>query len=443
MNKTILIILLLLGEIAHAQIQGSVVDQYGEPIIGASVKILQEGEVSNIGTVTDFDGKWSLKVYLTDRQPSVQVRVSSMGFASKDVRITSTEPQRVALSPDQNVLNEVSIVQQRLSEKQQKSALTVESMDALAIKESPSVSFYDHLGTLKGVDLTSASIGFKIINTRGFNSTSPVRSLQLIDGVDNQSPGLNFSLGNFLGAPDLDIVGVDVIAGASTAFYGPSAFNGVISMSTKDPFMFTGLSSSIKVGERNLTEVSVRWAEKVNEKLAYKINLFALKADDWEAGNMAPTDISRDGITNPGGYDAVNRYGDEDWWDDGGDSKYYAGIGRFYRPGIEEKHLVDYDTENIKLTSALHYKIKDDLRAIYAVNFGSGTTVYQGDNRYSLKDILFLQNRVELRKDDKWFVRAYSTHEDAGNSYDAYFTALRMQDSIASNQFYSNYYRTF
>jgi len=443
MNKTLLTFALLLGGFLHAQISGSVVDQFKDPIVGASITVLQNGAPSNIGTVTDFDGNWSLKVYITDRQPSVTVRVASLGFASKDIIIRSTAPVTIGLEPDQNVLTEVSVVQQRLSEKQEKSALTVESMDALAIKESPSVSFYDHLGTLKGVDLTSASIGFKIINTRGFNSTSPVRSLQLIDGVDNQSPGLNFSLGNFLGAPDLDIVGVDVIAGASTAFYGPSAFNGVISMTTKDPFLFTGLSSSIKVGERNLTEVSVRWADKVNDKFAYKINLFALKADDWEAGNMDPTDISRDGVTNPGGYDAVNRYGDEDWWDDGGDSKYYAGIGRFYRPGIEEKYLVDYDTENIKLTSALHYKIKDDLRAIYAVNFGSGTTVYQGDNRYSLKDILFLQNRVELQKDDKWFIRAYSTHEDAGNSYDAYFTALRMQDSIASNQFYSNYYRTF
>jgi outer membrane receptor protein involved in Fe transport len=332
------------------------------------------------------------------------------------------------------------VVQQRLSAQQEKSALTVESMDALAIKESPSVSFYDHLGTLKGVDLTSASIGFKIINTRGFNSTSPVRSLQLIDGVDNQSPGLNFSLGNFLGAPDLDIVTVDVIAGASTAFYGPSAFNGVISMQTKDPFQFTGLSASLKAGERNLTEFSMRWAAKVNEKFAYKINVFALKADDWEANNMDPTDISRDDATNPGGYDAVNRYGDEDWWDDGGDSKTFPGLGRFYRPGIEEKHLVDYDTENIKLTTALHYKIKEDLTAIYAVNFGSGTTVYQGDNRYSLKDILFLQNRVELQKKDKWFWRAYSTHEDAGNSYDAYFTALRMQDSVVSNQSYNLYY---
>jgi iron complex outermembrane recepter protein len=439
MNKTLLFLALLCTNTLFAQLSGTVVDPRGEPVIGASVVLLNQSTPTNIGTVTDFDGNWSINIYGKNAENAV-VRIQSMGFQAQDYKTSKPSGNRITLEPDQNVLKEVSVVQQRLSAQQEKSALTVESMDALAIKESPSVSFYDHLGTLKGVDLTSASIGFKIINTRGFNSTSPVRSLQLIDGVDNQSPGLNFSLGNFLGAPDLDIVTVDVIAGASTAFYGPSAFNGVISMQTKDPFQFTGLSASLKAGERNLTEFSMRWAAKVNEKFAYKINVFALKADDWEANNMDPTDISRDDATNPGGYDAVNRYGDEDWWDDGGDSKTFPGLGRFYRPGIEEKHLVDYDTENIKLTTALHYKIMEDLTAIYAVNFGSGTTVYQGDNRYSLKDILFLQNRVELQKKDKWFWRAYSTHEDAGNSYDAYFTALRMQDSVVSNQSYNLYY---
>ena len=439
MKKTLLFLALLCTNTLFAQLSGTVVDPRGEPVIGASVVLLNQSTPTNIGTVTDFDGNWSINIYGKNAENAV-VRIQSMGFQAQDYKTSKPSGNRITLEPDQNVLKEVSVVQQRLSAQQEKSALTVESMDALAIKESPSVSFYDHLGTLKGVDLTSASIGFKIINTRGFNSTSPVRSLQLIDGVDNQSPGLNFSLGNFLGAPDLDIVTVDVIAGASTAFYGPSAFNGVISMQTKDPFQFTGLSASLKAGERNLTEFSMRWAAKVNEKFAYKINVFALKADDWEANNMDPTDISRDDATNPGGYDAVNRYGDEDWWDDGGDTKTFPGLGRFYRPGIEEKHLVDYNTENIKLTTALHYKIKEDLTAIYAINFGSGTTVYQGDNRYSLKDILFLQNRVELQKKDKWFWRAYSTHEDAGNSYDAYFTALRMQDSVVSNQSYNLYY---
>tara|TARA_B100000787_G_scaffold19558_1_gene13492 strand:- start:49 stop:2808 length:2760 start_codon:yes stop_codon:yes gene_type:complete len=438
MKRFLVILSLFFVFQVNAQISGSVIDDKKEPIIGASIRLLVNGKQSNIGTVTDFDGNWSIDIQSTP----VVVEITSMGFKTQKVRIPSSLKVITRLVPDRNVLKEVSVVQQRLSAQQQKSALTVESMDVLAIKESPSISFYDHLGTLKGVDLTSASIGFKIINTRGFNSTSPVRSLQLIDGVDNQSPGLNFSLGNFLGAPDLDIVSVDVIAGASTAFYGPSAFNGVISMQTKDPFKFTGISSIIKAGERNLTELSVRWADKVNEKFAYKINLFALRADDWEARNMDATTFSANGPLNPGGYDAVNRYGDEDYWDAGGDVKYYAGLGKFHRPGIEERHLVDYDTENIKLTTALHYKFTEHITGIYAVNFGAGTTVYQGDNRYSLKDILFLQNRVELRNEGKWFWRTYATHEDAGNSYDAYFTALRMQDSIVSDQFYSNQYRT-
>ena len=60
-------------------------------------------------------------------------------------------------------------------------------MDLISIKQTSASNFYEGLGQLKGVDLTSASIGFKVINTRGFNSTSPVRSLQLIDGVDNNN----------------------------------------------------------------------------------------------------------------------------------------------------------------------------------------------------------------------------------------------------------------
>src|SRR5690606_15317953 len=118
---------------------------------------------------------------------------------------------------------------------QKESPLTVETMGIIAIKETPAANFYEGLGNLKGVDVTASSLSFKVINTRGFNSTSPVRSLQIIDGVDNQSPGLNFSLGNFLGASELDVQKVDLIVGASSAYYGPNAFNGVIAMQTKSP----------------------------------------------------------------------------------------------------------------------------------------------------------------------------------------------------------------
>src|SRR5690606_19096026 len=169
----------------------------------------------------------------------------------------------VSMSTQNIQLEGVVIRGDRLSEKQKSAPLTVESFDLAAIKETASNNFYDGLGALKGVDITAASLGFKIVNTRGFNSTSPVRSLQIIDGVDNQAPGLNFSLGNFLGASELDVNKVDVIVGASSAFYGPNAFNGVISMETKDPFFHPGLSAFIKAGERSLIETAVRWDDKV------------------------------------------------------------------------------------------------------------------------------------------------------------------------------------
>jgi outer membrane receptor for ferrienterochelin and colicin len=183
--------------------------------------------------------------------------------------VTSTE-KPLAIKLEQNVteLKEAEIRDSRITEKQKQNPITVETMDATAIKQTPAANFYEGLAHLKGVDLTSASIGFKIINTRGFNSTSPVRSLQLIDGVDNQSPGLTFSLGNFLGASELDVQKVDLIVGASSAYYGPNAFNGVINMQTKSPFLYPGLSISMKGGERALVETAMRWAQVLRIKKA-------------------------------------------------------------------------------------------------------------------------------------------------------------------------------
>jgi outer membrane cobalamin receptor len=291
----------------------------------------------------------------------------------------------------------------RISEKQKQAALTVEAMDLIAIKDVAGGNFYEGLANLKGVDITAASLGFKVINTRGFNSTSPVRSLQLIDGVDNQSPGLNFALGNFLGTSDLDVEKVDIVAGASSAFYGPNAFNGVINMTTKNPWKYQGLSASVKVGERSLTEYAVRWAhviknKKGENKFAYKFNLFAMSAYDWEATNYSPTVDSKKGETNFGGYDAVNIYGDEAL---GGGNDYtsysnqrnFPGLGVIYRSGYKETDLVSYNTNNIKTQASVHYMLTEKIEVILAGNYSRGSTIYLGDNRYALRDIQFYQSR--------------------------------------------------
>ena len=271
--------------------------------------------------------------------------------------------------------------------------------------------------------------------------------MQLIDGVDNQSPGLNFSLGNFLGASDLDVQSVDIIAGASSAYYGPGAFNGVIDMRTKDPFLFPGLTVSLKAGERRLGEAAIRWADVIKnkdgeEKFGYKFNFYYMTANDWQANNYDPVDDSPVGRDNFSGYDAVNVYGDEVTvgGNDFSRNTNSPGLGRVYRTGYRENDIADYDTRNTKANIGLYYKIKEDLILNYSGSYGAGTTIYQGDNRISLRGIEFVQNKIELSKKDKFFLRFYSTHEDAGDSYDAVLTANIMSD-LAKRQgsFYQDY----
>ncbi len=414
-----------------------------EKLIGATVSVKGTG----MGTATDFDGEFTLKITLP---LPVTLVASYAGYSPLEVVVSSAEkPLDIRISENVQQLKDVEIRDTRITEKQKQAPLTVETMDAIAIKETPAANFYEGLAHLKGVDLTSASIGFKIINTRGFNSTSPVRSLQLIDGVDNQSPGLNFSLGNFLGASELDIQKVDLIVGASGAYYGPNAFNGVINMQTKSPFQFPGLSASVKVGERNLFEGSARFAQvfknkKGEDKVAYKLNFFHMQAYDWEATNLAATSQSPFDERNPGGYDAVNRYGDENTSPAFKQTGLvYIGYGTIARNGYVEKDLVDYNSNNTKLSAAVHYKINKDNELIYSTSYGTGTTVYQGDNRFSLRDIQFFQNRIELRKEGRYFIRAYATNENAGSSYDAYAAGIKLQEYAKTDADYAKDYAEF
>ncbi len=446
-SLTILFILLSLESIQAQQLKGTITHaKTGEALIGATAII----QGTSIGASADLDGNFVINNPIA---VPFKLMVSSVGFTVKAIDVTSLDKKLIIqLFPNEKVLKELVISESRLTEKQRESPLTVEAMDLLAIKETPAANFYDGLGSLKGVDLTAASLGFKIINTRGFNSTSPVRSLQIIDGVDNQAPGLNFSLGNFLGSSELDVQKVDIIVGASSAFYGPNAFNGVISMTTKNPFDYTGLTVQSKVGERDLFETAIRYAEKFQnkkgeDKFAFKVNMSFMRAYDWEATNMNASEQSLAKPGNPGGYDAVNRYGDEelggfknDYNSNSEDKRYTPGLGVIYRTGYNEKDLVDYNTRNIKLNGALHYKIKPDVEMILSSNFGTGTTVYQGENRFSLKNILFFQQRFEITQKDKFFVRVYATNENAGDSYDAVVSAFELQNlSKSNNQWKQDY----
>ncbi|MCC6721142.1 MAG: TonB-dependent receptor [Bacteroidia bacterium] len=452
-DRKILILFLILSLVTKYSfgqniIKGKVIDKHtNESLPGATVKI----KGTNTATATNADGIFTIEI----KKYPVTLQIKYVGYENFELKLNNHAASilKIELSEKGQDLSEIEIKSSRITEKEKESPITVESMGSKQIKEAAASTFYEGLGNMKGVDITAASLGFRVVNTRGFNSTSPVRSLQLIDGVDNQSPGLNFSLGNFLGACELDLKKVDIISGASSAFYGPNAFNGVISMESKNPFDSKGLTIQTKIGERKMREISIRLAQVIKgkngkEKFAYKFCFFGLSAYDWEAKNYLPSSDSKAGIDNPGRYDAINIYGDEvtsygNDFTDAESMRTYPGLGLIYRDGYKESDLVNYNSHNLKFNTALHYKITPKTELIYAFNIGGGTTVYQGENRYSLKNIKMWQNRIEWYQKDKFFIRIYSTQEDAGDTYDAVFTAMRINDAIDNNVHWYDTYRTF
>ena len=157
------------------EISGILMDkQTNETLIGATVAV--KGTTN--GTVTDIDGKFRLKITET---PPLTLVFSYIGYKSQEIVIhNEVELKRsftLKLATEEKTLGDVEVVDTRITQKQQESPLTVESMGLAAIKQTASATFYEGLSTLKGVDMTAASLGFVIINTRGFNSTSPVTSV--------------------------------------------------------------------------------------------------------------------------------------------------------------------------------------------------------------------------------------------------------------------------
>ncbi|MBT7817405.1 MAG: hypothetical protein HN566_11770, partial [Polaribacter sp.] len=180
-----------LAMVAQTTVSGTVTDaKTGETLPGASIKISRKA----VGTNTDFDGNFVLKV--TDKPPFT-LEISMLGFQTEKVEITKNNQKvEVNLTENETSLDEIVVSASRTPERIMESPVTVERMDSRAIKNTSAPTFYDGLENLKGVDINTNSLTFKSVNTRGFATFANTRFMQLVDGMDNSSPALNFALGN-------------------------------------------------------------------------------------------------------------------------------------------------------------------------------------------------------------------------------------------------------
>lgn len=368
----------------------------------------------------------------------------SITFAQEIVSDTIKETQ----------LDEIVVSASRTPERVRESPVTIERMTLKDIKKTASPSYYDGLENLKEVHMNTSSLTFKSINTRGFATVSNNRFMQLVDGMDNSSPLLNFVLGNMIGISELDVQNVELLPGASSALYGANAFNGILFMNSKNPFTYQGISTYFKYGQTSqesagtneFHDFGIRMAHTFNNYFAAKVNMTFMQGTDWYATNYDDRYRQGQEITRSSNdYDGINVYGDE--------AKIYtlkqfgqgmvaagkwpfnpswvASLPNDYvtRTGYNEVDLTNNKASNTKVDFSLHLRPFGDekLEVIWQSKFGFGNAIYQGANRYYLNNFFMQQHKLEF-KGKNFFVRGYTTSEDGGKSYDMNFTATHINE---------------
>jgi outer membrane receptor protein involved in Fe transport len=417
LNLSILFLFLTsLGIAQTTSIVGTILEDGKKPLVGATILLLETSE----GTTSDINGNFEITASLP-----VKLRVSLIGYESQEIFVQNNDKLEVMMKVSNELLNVVVITASRTEENILRSPVSIEKLDYKAIQQSPSANFYDALNNLKGLDMVTSSLTFKQINTRGFNTTGNSRFLQLVDGVDNQSAGLGFAMGNLFGPHDLDVKSIELIPGAASALYGPIAFNGMLQTHTKSPFEFQGLSAQTKIGVNHIGDgtdlgakpyfdLGVRYAKSINDKFAFKINLAHMRGTDWYANDFTDIDpntpLANRGPNNPG-RNALNIYGDEV-------ATTLPGIGRVSRTGYEESDLAQYGVYNTKLNGALHYKLNNDVELIYQANYSAAKAQYTGSSRFIINNFSLVQNRLEI-KGKTFYIKAYSNKEYSNDSYNS------------------------
>ncbi|MGB5189774.1 TonB-dependent receptor [Robiginitalea sp.] len=452
MRTGLLLALLLftVGAYAQTTVRGNISDENGIPVPAANVVIVG----TMIGTTADFDGNFVLE---TSEVPPFELRITSVGYSAINVTVSSNnENLSITLAESQTYLDEVVISASRTPERLFESPVSVERFGLKEIKNTPAESFYGGLQNLKGVDINTNSLTFQSINTRGFASFANTRFMQLVDGMDNTAPGLNFVLGNLVGMSELEVQSVEILPGASSALYGAGAFNGILFMNSKNPFDYQGISAYFKTGftqqdaagTNPYYDFGIRAAHAFSDKFAIKANFSLLQGEDWHA--VDERDLNRPGATreNPA-YDGLNVYGDEvstllNFDQAVGFPSGTLGSAVVSRTGYAERDLLNYNAQSVKTDFSLYYRpFANDFEIIYNGRVGRGNTIYQGANRYAIRDFTLQQHRLEFRNNN-FFVRGYITSENSGNSYDTRFAAININRSWKGDtQWFTEYAQTF
>jgi iron complex outermembrane recepter protein len=420
-------------------VSGKVIDkETGKPLAGVSIGI--KGTIS--GTTTSDSGAFTIR---TKNKFPLTLVFTSVGFAPQEFAVQSIDSKLyIALETQTALGQEVVVTASRVPESRLKSPVAIEKLDIRAIRETASPNFYDALQNVKGVQMTTSSLTFKIPNTRGFNIPNNFRFVQMVDGVDMQSATLGVPLGNAIGPTELDIASVEITPGAASALYGMNAINGMANLITKSPFTYQGLSLYQNTGVNHvtgsddapsiLTESAIRYAKAFNNKFAFKVNFGYMQGVDWRSNTKTdqnpnnlpsanPLYPALNGPNNNTAYDGWNKYGDDALA--GSNLVSLSGLNidgkpnqtlRVARTGYWENDLANPQVSNFKVDGQLNWRITDNAELSYGYRYGTMDGTFQRGNKIRLDGSSVQNHHVQLQGSN-YSIGAYMSIEHTGNSY--------------------------
>ena len=429
-----------------------------ESLVGANIII----KGSSIGTASDANGEFQLKA---NQKLPYELVISYTGYQDKVVLVNADnrENLNVLLTSGGLLLDKVVVGASRHSERFVEAPVTVEKLDILALQSSSAEGVFESLSNLKGVQIVKGSISGAVMNTRGFANMNNLRFLMHLDGMDVTSPGFGV-YSNMGGVSILDVQSVEVIPGASSALYGANAFNGILLMRSKDPFIHQGLGLHLKTGitQHSISGVnpynnlSVRYAKSYGGKFAFKIDYETLLTKDWVAQDFSQRDRSIDPTIqanqnpplvspNQAHYDAVTIHGDMDaeaftkaiergetLLTSNGQTIHWQ-ADNVHRTGYSESQLFNPEVSNHRINIGLAYKINANWRLDYLYKNALQDLVLRHTTNYPFYNFNLEHHKIEL-KGKGLTARWYHNQEDARNTWSASYLAASIQTQLLTNE---------
>ncbi len=373
---TLIYMLVVMGAMAQTgTVAGRITDQEaGGGLTGASISV----KGTNLGVVSGADGRYRISGIPAGTQTLV---VRFVGYTEQSSEITVVAGTESTLDFGMQVSHifgeEVVVSASRRAEKITEAPATVSVLTARDFAETASFNVGELASKIQGVEFVRTGVTGVGFNARGFNNAFNAKILTMTDGRNSMmagGSGLPSGIMNTVIKEDIDRM--EIVLGPNSALYGPNAHNGVVNTITKDPRKYHGTTLAVGVGNQSVFSGRLRHAQKLSDKLAFKLTGEYTQGKDFEF------------------YDKV-----------------------FVGAAVVDEMVPDFKFKHLRGEAGLYYAVnpKSDIILSYGGSNNDFLSVNNtGRNRIDDWKFSYLQGRYVS---PRWFGQLYYTWTNVGNSY--------------------------